>query len=311
MNTQTVDIIHNVVNGKVVITKVKKIYNNGKLNEVMYLNKQDQLHRDDDQPARVIYWEYIDEIRLSIWYRNDEKYKDALYRETGLLQSETYYKDNKIHRDDDQPAVINYASDGKFPICKVWYKEGKFHRDGDLPAYEFYYESNQKIHTRAWYKHGIQYLNNCLPSKEEYNKDSIITRLEWTSEEGKLHREGDLPAVLIFSEDGKTKLYEKWYKNGKLHRPLSKGSAHASYDKAGNIIIENYYLNGVIQKPPSYELVVPVPVPPCLYCHPDFDSNLPSSPLCLSSRDTLIDKIKTFSEEDIEKCLAILEIIKK
>ena len=39
-----------------------------------------------------------------------------------------WYRDGKLHRDEDKPAVV--WADGS----KVWYREGNLHRDGDEPA---------------------------------------------------------------------------------------------------------------------------------------------------------------------------------
>jgi starvation-inducible outer membrane lipoprotein len=39
-----------------------------------------------------------------------------------------WYKNGKIHRDNDQPAVIDV--DG----YKAWHKNGEYHRDNNLPA---------------------------------------------------------------------------------------------------------------------------------------------------------------------------------
>lgn len=44
-----------------------------------------------------------------------------------INMSEEWYKNGKLHRDNDLPAVI----DG---VNKKWYKYGKLHRDNDLPA---------------------------------------------------------------------------------------------------------------------------------------------------------------------------------
>ena len=59
-----------------------------------------------------------------------------------------WFKDGKLHRDNDQPAEI-YA-DG----TRCWYKDGKPHRDNDLPAVIY------AIGTQYWYKDGIKYIPN-------------------------------------------------------------------------------------------------------------------------------------------------------
>ena len=45
-----------------------------------------------------------------------------------IIKVKKWFKDGKLHRDGDLPAVI--TSDG----TRIWYRHGKRHRDGDLPA---------------------------------------------------------------------------------------------------------------------------------------------------------------------------------
>jgi hypothetical protein len=63
----------------------------------------------------------------------------------GANSTRYWYKDGKLHRDGDLPA-IEYANS-----LRYWYKDGKLHRDGDLPAVE--YASG----TKEWYKDGLRY----------------------------------------------------------------------------------------------------------------------------------------------------------
>jgi hypothetical protein len=53
-----------------------------------------------------------------------------------------YYKDDKLHRDNDLPAEV-WPNRGK-----VWFQNGLKHRDGDLPAEEWVCE------TKFWFKNG-------------------------------------------------------------------------------------------------------------------------------------------------------------
>ena len=48
-----------------------------------------------------------------------------------LDKSTVWYKDGKVHRDDDLPAYV--ASNGD----EVWYKDGEVHREHDLPAVKY------------------------------------------------------------------------------------------------------------------------------------------------------------------------------
>ena len=56
-----------------------------------------------------------------------------------------WYKDGKLHRAGDKPAVE--WDDG----TRYWYKDGKMHRAGDKPAIE--YASG----AREWYRNGVKY----------------------------------------------------------------------------------------------------------------------------------------------------------
>lgn len=129
------------------------------------------------------------------WYKNGKLHRDddlpAIEYTDG---HKMWYKNDEIHRDGDLPA-IEYANGSK-----KWYKDGLLHRDGDLPAVE-YYEDGDKM----WYKNGVLHRDGDNPAIEYTYKK------EWWKN-GVLYRDGDLPAVEYF--DGT----KKWYKNGELHR---------------------------------------------------------------------------------------------
>jgi len=61
--------------------------------------KEGNLHRDEDQPARI--------------FSNG---------------NQEWHKEGKLHREGDQPALICTCGH------QEWYKEGKLHREGDRPA---------------------------------------------------------------------------------------------------------------------------------------------------------------------------------
>ena len=101
-----------------------------------------------------------------------------------------WYKEGKIHRDGDLPAIIYSYGD------QAWYKDGKIHRDGDLPA---------KIYTNGdqhWYKDGKLHRDGDLPAIISSNGD------QYWYKDGKKHRDGDLPAII--SPNG----IQSWYKEG-------------------------------------------------------------------------------------------------
>jgi hypothetical protein len=57
-----------------------------------------------------------------------------------------WYKEGKLHRAGDLPAVEERAND-----YRAWYKKGKLHRDGDKPAIV------DASGNRYWYKEGRGY----------------------------------------------------------------------------------------------------------------------------------------------------------
>lgn len=70
-----------------------------------------------------------------------------------LESHRAWFKDGKLHRDNDQPAEITWNG------TKTWAINGVSHREGDLPAVE--YLDGSKI----WYKHGVRHRDGCAPSR--------------------------------------------------------------------------------------------------------------------------------------------------
>ena len=91
-----------------------------------------------------------------------------------------YYKNGKLHRDDDEPAKTEIGGDIKI---LAHYKNGELHRDGDLPA---------------------KYVTGSDAINDEYYYG------------GMLHRANNKPSVLIKNRDGDT--IEKYHYAGLLHR---------------------------------------------------------------------------------------------
>jgi hypothetical protein len=96
--------------------------------------------------------------------RQMQEYKVRVSRNGTLFW---YNKDNKLHKDNDQPAVIA-------PEAKCWYQNGQLHRENDKPAIvyasgtEFWFK-NGKLHrdngpaivyidgTKCWFKNGEEF----------------------------------------------------------------------------------------------------------------------------------------------------------
>ena len=150
-----------------------------------------------------------------------------------------YYNDNGLHRDGDEPAVVQ-PNGGQ-----LWYKNGEIHRDGDKPAVihangdQFWYKNDarhrdgdapaciRRFHILEWYKNGKRHRDNDLPA-------IVLTRGDkYWFKNGIKHRGNDLPAYV----HGDKKI---WYKDDKVHRET--GAA---------VLPENeYYLEGM---PYTYE----------------------------------------------------------
>jgi hypothetical protein len=126
-----------------------------------------------------------------------------------------YFKNGKLHRDDDLPAVINVLIDRY-----EWYQNGKRHRNNDQPAIidnyctEWYHErhrDNDKPavicnNCKKWYWCGKLHRDNDQPAifNPRQHKEWYI--------HGKRHCEGDRPAVIVKNQ------FMKWYLNDELHR---------------------------------------------------------------------------------------------
>lgn len=94
-----------IIDGKTVVTKIRRTYVYDTLVKEKYFNEKDQIHRDansygGDGPAVIVYAAQI--IIHEAWYRN-----------------------GKRHRDNNLPALISYlADDGKTIILQKWYIDG-------------------------------------------------------------------------------------------------------------------------------------------------------------------------------------------
>jgi len=113
-----------------------------------------------------------------------------IYTEEVDRYNKRYYKNGKLHRDGDEPAVI--WSDGS----KHYYKSGKRHRDGDKPAV---INSDGTI---RYYKDGKLHRDGDKPA--DIDSDGSVEY--WKN--GELHRDGDKPASIW--SDGTI----RYYKNG-------------------------------------------------------------------------------------------------
>jgi hypothetical protein len=174
---------------------------------------------------------------------------EGLVEENGTKK---WYKDGKLHRENDLPAVVNANGD------KWWYKDGELHRDNGIPAVV---NANGD---KAWYVLGQLHRDNDLPAVEYANgdkawwvngihvdqPDSYANLLQGLVEEngtkkwykdGKLHRDGDLPAVENANGD------RWWFISGKIHR--DNGLPAIEYSDG----LKLWWVNGIqVDQPDSY-----------------------------------------------------------
>jgi hypothetical protein len=106
---------------------------------------------------------------------------------------QSWYKYGKIHRDDDQPAVIRPNG------TRYWVQYGQIHRDNDQPAIIC------SDGTRMWYRFGVPDRDNDQPNIVYANGAQ-----EWRNHEGQLHRINEYPAII--DSTGR----RLWYNQGTL-----------------------------------------------------------------------------------------------
>jgi hypothetical protein len=151
---------------------------------------------------RELWWPVSPELMAS--------YKDGSQTETNADGKLQWLKNDKLHRDGDQPAII-YA-DGSL----LWYKNGLLHRDGDLPAYIATHGS------LVWYKNGLLHRDSDKPAYIATHR-----KLIWYKNDKKHRTTG--PAVI---NQNKKKEYwvndleitsevESWLKTRKYKAPFT------------------------------------------------------------------------------------------
>jgi hypothetical protein len=143
-----------------------------------------------------------------VWYRDGKIHRDddlpAMVSEDG---SQAWYIDGELHREDDKPAIIRENGDTE------WYWNGRLNREDDKPAVE---KTNGE---KAWYIDGFRHRDGDNPAVIWY-ENGLENRAWYRG--GVLHRDDDKPSVE--KGDG-TKL---WYRDGKRHREDDKPAVEKS-----------------------------------------------------------------------------------
>jgi hypothetical protein len=182
---KVVDIIHKKhIAKRIPDGEFKTVYG-----DIFYFRKG-VYHRENDEPA-IIRCNGSEKIRKE-WKRSIEffptihrKPHPQLKPDDGTTHREWYIK-GKLHRENDQPAIIHRNGDSS------WYYDGVLHREKDKPAIvdingskEWYYEgkrhrSNDKPASidedgnMKWYKHAMQHRDYDRPAVVDVNGN-----LEW------------------------------------------------------------------------------------------------------------------------------------
>ncbi len=91
---------------------------------------------------------------------------DELVFEKDVAGTKHWFKDDKLHRDNDKPAM-EYA-DG----TKHWLKDGKYHRDNDNPAIEY------ADGTKRWFKDGTEYSLKSKEKEIEFDVEDLDSYLD-------------------------------------------------------------------------------------------------------------------------------------
>jgi len=141
-----------------------------------------RIHRDGDKPALLagnIYQWY----QHGLVTRDPSKGPAEIGTWNGEKTSRYYDANEKLHRDNDLPAVIT-------PTCMSWYQHGDLHRLEDRPAVL------AKNHTEWWIE-GLRHRGGDQPA---YIRDDGL-RLWY--QHGSLHRDDKTKPSIIFADGSK------------------------------------------------------------------------------------------------------------
>ena len=131
--------------------EIKELYETCKCSKVMFeeLTKHTNFIVDCKEIVadNIIKWFELKNIKLKLLetYKNDK------------FGSQYWYKNGKLHRDNDLPAEITSIG------SQHWYKNGQIHRDNDLPA------EILSSGTQMWYKNGYIHRDHNLPAIIKWN----------------------------------------------------------------------------------------------------------------------------------------------
>lgn len=165
-------------------------------------------------------------------YENLNEFESKIY--PGGLEIKYWYKNGKLHRDEDLPAEIAYRVDGS-KLYEKWYKNGMIHRINDKPALIEYDEDNNII-CKIWYQNNNIFRENNLPNFILYYSDKHKLLYNMYNTENRI--DDDSPLFIL--NKGKL-MCEEWFINGRITNFI--GPSQIFYDGDGNVIKKIYNIN--------------------------------------------------------------------
>lgn len=144
------------------------------------------------------------------------------------VQVTTWWRNGRLHRDDDLPAVERANGD-----CE-WWVDGKRHRDADRPAVVWRYHRFPEHERLEWWVRGSRHRDNDLPALTGYDElhGGLYQCWYWR---GQLHRGNDRPARVWGDDD----VAQQWWIKGRQHRD---GGRPAATYRSGRV---DFYSHGV------------------------------------------------------------------
>lgn len=206
-----------------------------------------------DEAARITYSYLSNNTKRTYYFYKDYKiHRDndlPAIIETENLNEDTYevhhyYQKGLKHRDEDKPAKIYYFNNVSYKY--KWFKYDHLHRDNDKPA-EVYTKINEFIDpqsnyskTEIWYQNGLKHRENLPAEIYYYDQDGRNKKIEKYYHQNLLNNNQDAAWIYYFP-DGQKKS-ETWYKDSKEYREDDLPS-HLEYHQNGNISLEAWYEN--------------------------------------------------------------------
>lgn len=160
----------------------KRVNPDGTVSEV-WLNSNREKESFNGEPAEICYYPKSDKVRFQAWCKN-----------------------GKLHRENNQPALIKYSKNGNL-LSKTWFLDGEKHREFG-PAH-IDYDFNQGVIEYYWYHNGVPYRDDELPNFVRV-LDGVEVIQEWHGEgETMLVRENGEPNRIFYYPDG-SPIIEQW-----------------------------------------------------------------------------------------------------